>query len=320
MLSPSPHVTAAVDRVSATEADPLDQAEALVEVAIDLQKKPKTVQDLIDALFLYDQAIALSKDNAFAHARALAGKGVALRRLPGCDAETLENAKGMLDQAMPVLREHGDPDEVAELEMNLGLILHALSGVGKARLPDAVSAYQRALRVFTKDAFPREFAILHNNLATAYLALTLSPERAAVREALAVSSFQEALKVVTLEEDPVEFAMLQSNLGNALQAMRTSHPIANLQRAVEAYDEALKVRTARDMPVEHANTITNKANALMNLPDDPENLDAGNPHNLTEAVQLLASARNLFAEHGVDDRAQMVEQLRAELAAELGAA
>ncbi|MEO0326299.1 MAG: hypothetical protein AAF447_25345, partial [Myxococcota bacterium] len=132
--------------------------------------------------------------------------------------------------------------------------------------------------------------------------------------------FREALQVVTLEEDPVEYAMLQNNLGNALQAMRSSHPLENLARAVDAYDEALKVRTAHDMPMEHANTLVNRANALMNLPDGystDEPKDALNIANLGAACDHLRKARTLFHAGGYADRANMVAQLLGELEREL---
>ncbi|MGF1510901.1 MAG: hypothetical protein ACFB9M_15520 [Myxococcota bacterium] len=319
-MTVSPHILHAVSEMKAGSEPVLDRVESMVEVAFDLQKKPKSRQDLIDALYLYDEALELSKGHPLAEARAWAGRGGALRRMPSAGLEELDEARSAFTKALEVLREHGDPEETAEVEMSLGLVLQALAGSGRAALEHAVQAYHRALRVFTRSEYPREFATLHNNLATAYLSMKLSPEREVMREALAVQSFQEALKVVTLIEDPTEYAMLQNNLGNALQAMRSAHPVENLVRAVEAYDEALKVRTSYDTPVEYANTVANKANALMNLPDDPTRPELGNPKNLVEAMDLLERARQSYEKHGVLDRAQIVNELRTELEAELRAA
>lgn len=313
----SDHIRATVEQLRATDRPAVEQAESMVEVAFDLQKKPKAAQDLVDALFLYEQAVEVAADIPLAKARALAGRGAALRQMPGFGADNLMAARECLDEALPILRDAGDAEEVAEVEMSYGLVLQSLAAERRAPLEHAVQAYHRALKTFTREAFPREFATLHNNLATAYLSMRLSPEREVMREALAVQSFQEALKVVSLEEDPREYAMLQNNLGNALQAMRSSHPLENLARAVEAYDEALKVRTAYDTPVEYANTVANKANALMNLPDDPEDHSKGNPGNLSTAVILLREARDIFMANGVQDRAELVANLADELAREL---
>lgn len=316
-VEPSAHVRHTVQDVAASGRPPLERAEALVEVAFDLQKKPKTPQELIDAIYLYEESMRLADGDPLARARALAGKGGALRRMPSMDLGPLEAARSCFDEALPVLRDMGDAEELAEVEMTQGLVLQALAAHGKVPLDHAVKSYHRALRHFGKEDYPREFATIHNNLATAYLSMKLAPEKEVMREALAVQSFMEALKVVTLDEDPVEYGMLQNNLGNALQAMRTAHPIENLMRAVEAYDEALKVRSAHDTPVEHANTLANKANALMNLPDDVEQPELGNPRNLAQAVELLLGAEAAFTSAGISDRAGVVKALADELSQEL---
>lgn len=315
---PSPHYAATLERVAESGRPALEQAEALVEVAVTLLSQPRDVQELWDAIHLYARAEELAGDDALARGRARAGRASALRQMPGCGLEEMVAAREAYEEALEALRAGGEPEEVAELELGYGLTLQALAGAGRAKIPDAIAAYQRALRTFKKDRYPREFAVIHNNLATAYLSMRLAPDKDAMREALAVQSFRQALEVVTLEEDPSEFAMLQSNLGNALQAMRgTVHPFENLLRAVEAYDEALRVRTERDTPVEFANTITNKANALMNLPDDLEAEELSNPRNLAEAARLLREAQRVFAAHGITDRAQIVAELAGQLEADL---
>lgn len=317
MTPPSPHIVATLQRIHDTGAETLQQAEALVEVALDLHRQPRDPQALIDAVFLYDNAARLAEGVPLARARAVAGKGSALRRMPGAGTEHLEAAQLAFEEALPVLRASGEAEEVAEVEMNYGLVLQTLAGVGRAQLPLAIQAYHRALRFFSAEAFPREYAILHNNLATAYLSASLMPGRAGVREALAVQSFKQALRCVSLEDDPVEYAMLQNNLGNALQATRSSHPFENLAEAVVAYDCALKVRTPHDTPIEYANTISNKANALMNLPDSFAHPERGNLANLAAAAGLLEEAGALFSAHHLMDRANVVQQLAAELRAEL---
>jgi len=313
----SPHVRYTVDEIGAADRSDLEKAESLVEVAWDLQKKPKDAQELTDAIYLYDRALERANGHPVAWARAMAGRGAALRRMPSEGTETLRASRESLEAALAVLREAGEAEEQAELELTLGLVIQSLAHAGEGVLNDAVQAYQRALRTFRRESHPREFAVLHNNLATAYLSMKLAPEREPLREALAVQSFREALTVVTLDADPSEYAMLQNNLGNALQAMRSKHPQENLRRAVEAYDEALKVRTPHDTPVEYANTLANKANALMNLLDDPEAPEGRNPINLRQAIALLRRAGSVFKEHGVSDRAQIVFQLAEELDGEL---
>jgi tetratricopeptide (TPR) repeat protein len=308
--------------VEASDRGPVEKVEMLVEMALGLQQKPKSPTQLHHAVSLFDRALALCPEHEqLLAARLHAGKATALRAVPGPGIEHLQLARGELERAIPRLRELGAAsEEVADAEMSLGVVLHSLAGVHAAKLTDAIAAYQRATRVFDRHRYPREFAILQNNLATAYLSMPLVDERAKLREALAVQAFTDALAVVTLTDDPIEFAMLQNNLGNALQYASSGHPLQNGLRALEAYDAALKVRTARDTPVQYANTIANKANCLRNLPDDPEQPSAGNSRRLREAARLYAEAAPIFVGHAETEKAELVEQARAEVLRELGVA
>jgi tetratricopeptide (TPR) repeat protein len=310
----------ALAAVEAGEQGPIEKVEMLVEMALGLQQKPKSPMQLQQAVGLYDRAIEICPEpERLLAARLHAGRASALRAIPGPGLEHLQHARAALERAIPSLRELGaSSEEIADAEMSLGVVLHSLAGVHAARLTDAIAAYQRATRVFDRQRYPREFAILQNNLATAYLSMPFVDERAKLREALAVQAFSDALSVVTLTDDPLEYAMLQNNLGNALQYAASGHPLQNGLRALEAYDAALEVRNARDTPVQYANTIANKANCLRNLPDDPERPNAGNRRRLEDAAALYAEAAPIFARHAESEKAALVEQARAELLLELG--
>jgi len=286
---------------------PAERAEMLVEMAMGLQHRPRTVEHLTAAIGLYDEARALcpARDTLFA-ARIAARQATALQAIPEPATQSLERARAAYEAAIPVLREAGEAAELAEAEMNLGLVLQTLAAAGRARLVDAVAAYQRALRVFERERYPVEYAILQNNLATAFLSMPLGDERGAIREALAVQAFEAALEVVTLVDHPSEYAMLQNNLGNALQYAPSSHPAENCLRAIEAYDEALKVRTRETTPIEYANTIANKANCLWSLPDDPAGPGRGAARHLTRARAYYEEARAIFAAHGDSEKTQIV--------------
>lgn len=300
---------AALAAVESAEASASDKADMLVEIAMGLQRKPKDVTQLEAAVSLYDKALELCADNAeLARARIRARRATALQMLPG-GAEPLQAAREEFEAVRALLERGGSREEVAECDMNLGLVLQTL-GID---LGSAVQAYQRALRVFDRDHYPREYAILHSNLAAAYLAMPMSGEAAKMREAMAVQSFETALSAVTLIEHPREYAMLQNNLGNALQYAASGHPLENNLRALQAYEEALKVRTERDTPGEYANTLANMANCLANLPDDPEDLAAGNPRNLERAYGHYRKACELFRRLGELDKAAVVETALADL-------
>ncbi len=302
-------VRAALTAANAEAASPAERAEMLMEIATGFQIRPKSSEELVAAIDLYERAIDICPEtHALLAARIQARMATALQALPEAGTGSLEKARDALDGAIPAIRAHGRAEELAEAEMNLGLVLQNLASANKARITDAVAAYQRALRTFDRVKFPAEFAILQNNLATAFLSIPFTDERSKMREALAVQAFEEGLKVVNLIDHPAEYAMLQNNLGNALQYASSSHVVENNMRALEAYDEALKVRSRETMPLEFANTISNKANCLWNLPDDVADAEAGNERNLGLARALYGDAREIFNAAGELDKARIVAQ------------
>lgn len=311
-------VDAALAAVEDADASDSDKAQMLMEIAMGLQQAPRDPEDLHAAVNLYQRAIALvPPGETLGAARIRARLSTALMALPASDAEAIKAARSEMTTALATLMTEGSDAEIAEAEMNLGLICQTMAGMGLAPIQPAISAYQRALRTFDRTAFPKEFAILQNNLATAFLSMPFTDESGKMREALAVQAFEEALRVVTLIDQPVEYAMLQNNLGNALQYVSSAHRVENGFRALDAYDEALKVRTLRDMPEAYANTIANKANCMANLPDDPANPEAGNPRNIAEAIALLREARGIFAARGAEDKVQAVADAITELSSHL---
>lgn len=311
-------VRAALAAAREETASIVERAEMLMELAMSLQVRPKTPEHLQAAIALYDEALVLCPaDDVLLAARIRARRGTALQAIPAADPSFIDAARQAYEGALPALKQLGRAEEAAEAEMNLGLALQELAAQGRARMTDAIAAYQRALQTFDAGRFPVEFAILQNNLATAFLSLPFSDERAKIREALAVQCFEEALKVVTLIDHPAEYAMLQNNLGNALQHASTSHALENRLRAIVAYDEALKVRTVANAPLEYANTIANKANCLWGLPDDPANPALGWQRNLRQARALYDEARLIFQEHRDGEKERLVAQALAEVQSEL---
>jgi tetratricopeptide (TPR) repeat protein len=296
-------------------ATTVEKIEMLIEMAVGFQKKPKSSQELLEAVSLYYRAIDLcAEEHPLLRARATAGMGTALRAIPSEGSDLLMQALVAYQTALPILQELASPLEVAEAQMNLGLVLQSLVPYKKARIGDSIQAYQKALSVFTWQAYPQEYAILHNNIAIAYLSMPSDGE--GLSQAMAVQSFEQALKWITLINHPREYAMLQNNLGNALQYLPSSHPVENNLRAIAAYDEALKVRNPKDTPMEYANTVSNKANALYNLPDNPETPEAGNTKNFLQASSYYQEAQELFTLHGQIAQAQIVAQALQEIEAE----
>lgn len=311
-------VKAAIAAIASVSATTEEKIEMLIEMAQSFVQQPKTPQDLRNAVGLHYRAYEMcGGDYPLLKARAKAGMALSLQRIPDVGSQLLQQAKAGYEEALPILQQFATIEEVAEVQMNLGLVLQSLVPFNLARTTDSIQAYHEALRVFTWQDYPQEYAILYNNIAIAYLSMPLASEREYLRQGLAVQSFEVALKHIKLQHHPREYAMLQNNLGNALQYLPSSHPLENILRAIAAYDEALKVRNPKDTPVEYANTISNKANALLNLPDDPEKPEAGNPQNLLQVRNYYQEAREIFHQHQQLEQAEIVTQTLHEIEAEI---
>ncbi len=302
-------VKAAIAAIKSESATAAEKIEMLIEMAQGFHKQPKTAQDLRNAVGLYYRAYQMcGEESALLKARALVGMAGTLQSIPDEGSQLLLQAKASYEEALPILQQLALPEELAEAQMNFGLVLQSLVPFNLARMTDSIKAYHEALQVFTWEDYPQEYAILYNNIAIAYLSMPMSSEREYLRQGLAVQSFEVALKHINLIDHPREYAMLQNNLGNALQYLVSSHPVDNNLRAIAAYDEALKVRNSRDTPLEYANTISNKANALFNLPDDIEKPEAGNPKNLLKAYTYYQEAWGIFTQNQQIAQAEAVAQ------------
>jgi tetratricopeptide (TPR) repeat protein len=311
-------VKAAIAAIASESATMEEKIQMLIEIAQGFQKKPKTAQDLRNAVSLYYRAYEMcGEEYPLLRARAQVGMAGTLQAIPDVGTELLLQAKVGYEEALPTLQKLALPEEAAEAQMNFGLVLQSLVPFNLARITDSIQAYHEALRVFTWEDYPQEYAILYNNIAIAYLSMPLASEREYLRQGLAVQSFEVALKHINLIDHPREYAMLQNNLGNALQYLVSSHPLENNLRAIAAYDEALKVRNPKDTPLEYANTISNKANTLFNLPDDPEKPDNSNSNNLLQAHNYYQEAWEIFTQYEQIEQAEIVAQALQDVEAEM---
>ncbi|WGJ13471.1 tetratricopeptide repeat protein [Methylocapsa sp. D3K7] len=152
----------------------------------------------------------------------------------------------------------------------LNLLGVALSSLGEREggtktLNKAVDAYREALKEYTRERVPLDWAMIQNNLGNA---LTRLGERESGTETLnkAVDAYREALKEYTRERVPLDWAMIQNNLGNALSRLgERESGTETLNKAVEAYREALKEWTRERVPLDWATTQNNLGTALFTL-------------------------------------------------------
>ncbi|WP_414553489.1 CHAT domain-containing protein, partial [Anabaena sp. CCY 0017] len=133
--------------------------------------------------------------------------------------------------------------------------LNRILGERAENLELAIAAYQQALSVYTRTAFPEKWAMTQNNLATAYLNRILG-ERAENLE-LAIAAYQQALSVYTRTAFPEKWAMTQNNLATAYLNRILGERAENLELAIAAYQQALSVYTRTAFPQNNAETLLN---------------------------------------------------------------
>ncbi|MCC3439614.1 MAG: CHAT domain-containing protein [Microcoleus sp. PH2017_05_CCC_O_A] len=121
----------------------------------------------------------------------------------------------------------------------------------------AIAFYTATLEVYTREAFPENWARTQNNLGLAYRN-RIRGERADNIEN-AIRFHTAALEVLTREVFPQDWAMMQNSLGNAYSNRIRGERADNIQRAIAFYTAALEVLTRKAFPEDWAMTQNNLA-------------------------------------------------------------
>ncbi|MBW4675630.1 MAG: CHAT domain-containing protein [Desmonostoc geniculatum HA4340-LM1] len=158
----------------------------------------------------------------------------------------------------------------------------------------AITGYEIVLTVYTRSAFPVDWAMTQNNLGIAYGDRILG-ERAENIES-AIAAYSAALEVYTRSAFPVDWAMTQNNLGNAYGDRILGERAENIESAIAAYSAALEVRTRSAFPQNHAETLFN----LGILYQDTEQFDLA----YTTFASAIATVKSLWGEIVSGDEAK----------------
>ncbi len=294
---------AAEDKLS-----PSATAKMLADLAHDIQGQDNGPENLQYSADLLRRATTLPDLSAHDRAQLHVSLATTLLQFPSSDSPALHEAQFLLADAIGKL---SDPEEQASAQMQQALVIQSLAAIGHADSRQAIQCYQQALAVFTAQSYPVEYALIHNNMATIWLSLSLSPEKRHWYESVAIDSFETALRHLSEQEHPNEYAMLQNNLGNTLQNRDSGDRLKNKHRALQAYNEALKYRQTSSLL--RANTLANRAQCLIDLPDADDMPQRGNARNLRCARDSASEALAIFQQHHERERAQVVSALLAEI-------
>jgi tetratricopeptide (TPR) repeat protein len=193
----------------------------------------------------------------------------ALVRLPiGNRVANLRRAIPLYRRAVDILLQRKHRRRVAELQVNLGLALDELADAAYAPLRiDALEAYEEALTLFTRDEYPRDWALTVSNMARKWL-FTRGPERDDDL-AKAIAAYEDVAKVLTKNAEPVSWAVCMNNLGIAWLHRQTGDRRQNLLDAMAYFERALEIRTRAELPADWGTSVYNLAGALADLAELP---------------------------------------------------
>lgn len=156
-------------------------------------------------------------------------------------------------------------------------------------LEQGIAAYQLALRRTHPQARSQSYAMIQNNLGSAYgdLARYRDPATTLQRS---VQAYEEALRYRKPTEDPARYAATQNNLGTTYWNLaQHQQPIQHLQQAIAAYQEALSYYSEAREPLHFAMIQNNLGTAYWNLAQhDPAIAGKSNGKKPTHsAIELL---------------------------------
>ncbi|MUG94181.1 tetratricopeptide repeat protein [Scytonema sp. UIC 10036] len=150
----------------------------------------------------------------------------------------------------------------------------------------AITGYEVALSVFTRNTDSVSWALIQNNLGSAY-SERLKGDKAENLEN-AIAAYRLALDVRTREDFPEQWARTQYYLGIAYYNLLKDNRSQNLQQAIAAYESALNVYTRKQFPDEWAETQNNLASAYF------YRIEGEKGKNIERALQAYESALNVY--------------------------
>ncbi|KAM3108421.1 tetratricopeptide repeat protein [Phormidesmis sp. 146-33] len=132
-------------------------------------------------------------------------------------------------------------------------------------LEKALKAYQLALSKINPQTRPSTFAMVQNNLGSAYSDLA-QRQNPAENLQQAIAAYQSSLQYRQIEEEASRYAATQNNLGTAhWNLAQHQNPIDNLQQAIAYYSAALRHYDPDQEPLHYAMLQNNMGTAYWNL-------------------------------------------------------
>ncbi|MDP4180503.1 MAG: copper amine oxidase N-terminal domain-containing protein [Bacillota bacterium] len=112
--------------------------------------------------------------------------------------------------------------------------------------------YEAALKTWTSESFPLEFARVQKNLGDVYQSMPADEKKENIESnlSIALGFYNEALKIYTLNKFPLDYADIKYEQGNTYVSQYKVKSNAELiNEALKCYNEALRVYKAGEYPL-----------------------------------------------------------------------
>ncbi|WP_445630557.1 CHAT domain-containing protein [Nostoc sp. DSM 114167] len=150
----------------------------------------------------------------------------------------------------------------------------------------AITGYEVALTVYTREALPQQWATTQNNLAIAYSDRIKGDKAENIENAIA--AYTAALTVRTREALPEDWAATQNNLADAYRERIKGDKAENIENAIAASTAALTVRTREALPQQWAATQNNLAIAYS------DRIKGDKAENIENAIAASTAALTVY--------------------------
>jgi CHAT domain-containing protein len=252
------------------------------------------------------------------------GKSLALQRklnLPMAESDTLLQLGdiyrdlGLWEQVFPLYKQS------LEIARSLKDSLREAAALGRLgnlyqqyplgdlanNLEEAIASYNVAFTVYTRDAFPEDWAMTQNNLGNAYHNRIRGDKADNIE--LAIECYQAALYVYTRDTFPEKWAMTQNNVAIAYSNRIRGDRADNIKRAIVSYNAALTVYTRDAFPEQWAMTQNNLGLAYSNriMGEKVENIERAIEHYI---AGLSVLTRESFPEYWANTQINLANAYR----------
>ena len=238
------------------------------------------------AIYHHEQALLVYRRGEYPERWALNQSSLAhvyVKREKGSEEANKKKAIELYHNALQEFTETDNPDEWATTHLNLGAV--------EPDIEARIAHIKRALRVYTREAYPEKRAVALINLAGCYQ--KGRPGRRAEDLELALRTAQEAATIP--DQIPANWGHVQSTLARCFMARGSGDLAENLELAIHHGERAVAALPKRDFPRQRAFAQNELASAYS------QRLKGDRAENIETAIRLCTEALTTYAEEGLSE-------------------